>query len=59
MKIFLNHYVVWTLFKYPSFLKINIDFNDGGHWPWETHSSEFQSNNVQSENNFTLRGILK
>ena len=50
---------MWALFKYPNILKINIDFNDGGHWPWETHSSEFQSNNVQSENNFNLRGILK
>jgi hypothetical protein len=59
MKIFLKHYVVWALFKYPSFLKINIDFNDSGHWPWETHSSEFQSKNVQSENNFNVRGILK
>jgi hypothetical protein len=59
MKIFLKHYVVWTLFKYPSFLKINIDFNDGGHWPWETHFSEFQSTNVQSENNFNIRNILK
>ena len=59
MKIFLKHYVVWALFKYPSFLKINIDFNDGGHWPWETHSSEFQSTNVQSENNFNMRDILK
>ena len=59
MKIFLKHYVVWTLFKYPSFLKINIDFNDGGHWPWETHSSEIQSTNVQSENNFNMRDILK
>ena len=59
MKKFLNRYFVWALFKYPNILKINIDFNDGGHWPWETHSSEFQSNNVQSENNFNLRGILK
>jgi hypothetical protein len=59
MKIFLKHYVVWALFKYPSFLKINIDFNDGGHWPWETHYSEFQSASVQSENNFNMRGILK
>ena len=59
MKKFLKRYFVWALFKYPNILKINIDFNKGGHWPWETHSSEFQSNNVQSENNFNLHGILK
>ena len=59
MKNFLKRYFVWALLKYPNILKINIDFNDGGHWPWETHSSEFQSNNVQSENNFNLHSILK
>jgi hypothetical protein len=59
MKKILKRYFVWALFKYPNILKINIDFNDGGHWPWETHSSEFQSNNVQSENNFNLHGIFK
>ena len=59
MKKFLKRYFVWALFKYPNILKINIGFNDGGHWPWETHSSELQSTNVQSENNFNMRGILK
>ena len=29
--------------KYPKILKINIDFNDGGLWPWEVNSSKFIS----------------
>jgi len=50
---------LWASFKYPKFLKINIDFNDGGHWPWELHSSKFESTATYSENNRNLRGILK
>ena len=59
MKLFLRHYVLWATFKYPKFLKINIDFNDGGHWPWELHSSKYESTTTHSENNRNLRGILK
>ena len=59
MKLFLRHYVLWASFKYPKFLKINIDFNDGGHWPWELHSSKHESTATHSENNRNLRGILK
>jgi len=47
------------IFKYPKILKININFNDGGLWPWEVNSSKFISSPYDDKKTFITERELK
>ena len=59
MKKSLQRLTIWTFFKYPKILKINIDFNDGGLWPWEVNSSKFISSPYDNKRTFIKKRELK
>lgn len=59
MKKSLRKLTVWTFFKYPKFLRININFNDGGFWPWEVNSSKFISSTYDPKKAFLIDKELK
>mgnify|MGYP000007580292 FL=1 len=59
MKRSLQKLTIWTFFKYPKILKININFNDGGLWPWEVNSSKFISSPYDNKKTFITERELK